>query len=38
MRTCSPRVFESAQLYFDMALRSALERIVMASGPGFGDW
>ncbi|GJZ10286.1 hypothetical protein Tco_0545045, partial [Tanacetum coccineum] len=38
MRTCSPRVFESAQLYFDMALRSALERIVTASGPGFGDW
>nr|GEZ67705.1 hypothetical protein [Tanacetum cinerariifolium] len=23
---------------FDMALRSALERIVTASGPGFGDW
>ncbi|GJX80609.1 hypothetical protein Tco_0328758 [Tanacetum coccineum] len=38
MRTCSPRVFESAQLSFDMALRSALERIVTASGPGFGDW
>ncbi|GKD40247.1 hypothetical protein Tco_1260454, partial [Tanacetum coccineum] len=38
MRTCPPRVFESAQLSFDMALRSALERIVTASGPGFGDW
>ncbi|GJU00320.1 hypothetical protein Tco_1110658, partial [Tanacetum coccineum] len=38
MRTCSPCVFESAQLSFDMALRSALERIVTASGPGFGDW
>ncbi|GJV24689.1 hypothetical protein Tco_1377384 [Tanacetum coccineum] len=38
MRTCPPRVFESAQLAFDMALRSALERIVTASGPGFGDW
>ncbi|GKD03059.1 hypothetical protein Tco_1178033 [Tanacetum coccineum] len=38
MRTCPPRVFESAQLAFDMALRSALERIVMASEPGFGDW
>ncbi|GJR24240.1 hypothetical protein Tco_0972767 [Tanacetum coccineum] len=38
MRTCSPHVFESAQLSFDMALRSALERIVTASGPGFGDW
>nr|GFC98511.1 hypothetical protein [Tanacetum cinerariifolium] len=23
---------------FDMALRSSLERIVTASGPGFGDW
>ncbi|GKF83819.1 hypothetical protein Tco_0248717, partial [Tanacetum coccineum] len=22
----------------DMALRSSLERIVTASGPGFGDW
>ncbi|GJZ44398.1 hypothetical protein Tco_0591653 [Tanacetum coccineum] len=31
MCTCSPRVFESAQLSFDMALRSALERIVTAS-------
>ncbi|GJT56704.1 RNA-directed DNA polymerase, eukaryota [Tanacetum coccineum] len=38
MRTCPPRVFESAQLSFDIALRSALERIVTASGPGFGDW
>ncbi|GJT44678.1 hypothetical protein Tco_0953393 [Tanacetum coccineum] len=32
------KVFESAQLSFDMALRSALERIVTASGPGFGNW
>ncbi|GJZ10821.1 hypothetical protein Tco_0545580 [Tanacetum coccineum] len=38
MRTCPPHVFESAQLSFDMALRSALERIVMTSGSGFGDW
>ncbi|GJZ14242.1 hypothetical protein Tco_0549472 [Tanacetum coccineum] len=38
MHTCPPRVFEAAQLSFDMALRSALERIVTASGPGFGDW
>nr|GEV33120.1 hypothetical protein [Tanacetum cinerariifolium] len=38
MRTCPPRVFESAQLSFDMALRFALERIVTAYGPGFGDW
>ncbi|GJV21600.1 retrovirus-related pol polyprotein from transposon TNT 1-94 [Tanacetum coccineum] len=27
-----------AQLSFDMALRSALERVVTTSGPGFGDW
>ncbi|GJR85890.1 hypothetical protein Tco_0209901 [Tanacetum coccineum] len=26
------------QLAFDMALHSALKRIVTASGPGFGDW
>ncbi|GKC09308.1 hypothetical protein Tco_1000918, partial [Tanacetum coccineum] len=38
MRTCPPRVFESAQRSFDVALRSSLERIVIASGPGFGDW
>ncbi|GKA31130.1 ankyrin repeat-containing protein ITN1-like protein, partial [Tanacetum coccineum] len=38
MRTCPSRVFESAQLAFDMALRSALERIVTAFGLGFCDW
>ncbi|XP_074313962.1 uncharacterized protein LOC141649165 [Silene latifolia] len=38
LRTCSPRVFGSAQISFDVALRSSLERIVTASGPGFGDW
>ncbi|GJV12371.1 ankyrin repeat-containing protein ITN1-like protein [Tanacetum coccineum] len=38
MRTCPPRFFESAQRSFDVALRSSLERIVTASGPGFGDW
>ncbi|GKA00900.1 hypothetical protein Tco_0673565, partial [Tanacetum coccineum] len=27
-----------AQRSFDVALRSSLERIVTASGPGFGDW
>nr|GEX33865.1 hypothetical protein [Tanacetum cinerariifolium] len=37
MRTCPPRVFVSAQHSFDMDLRSALERIVTASGPGFGN-
>ncbi|GJU29323.1 hypothetical protein Tco_1172912 [Tanacetum coccineum] len=38
MRTCHPRFFEFAQRFFDVALRSFLERIVTASGPGFGDW
>ncbi|GJU65888.1 hypothetical protein Tco_1247723 [Tanacetum coccineum] len=38
MRICPPRVFESAQRSFDVALRSSLERIVTASGPGFGEW
>ncbi|GKC32385.1 hypothetical protein Tco_1039679 [Tanacetum coccineum] len=38
MCTCLPRVFESAQCSFDGALCSSLERIVTASGPGFGDW
>nr|GEX20808.1 putative reverse transcriptase domain-containing protein [Tanacetum cinerariifolium] len=38
MRTSPPRVFESAQRAFDVAFRSALERIVTASGLGFGDW
>ncbi|GKC37854.1 hypothetical protein Tco_1050238, partial [Tanacetum coccineum] len=37
MRTCPPCIFESAQRYFDVALCSALERIITASGPGFGD-
>ncbi|GKD38742.1 hypothetical protein Tco_1258949 [Tanacetum coccineum] len=37
MRTRSPRVFERAQWSFDAALRSALERIITASGLGFGD-
>nr|GEW92298.1 hypothetical protein [Tanacetum cinerariifolium] len=38
MCTCLPFVFESAQRSFDVAFRSALERIVTASGPGFDDW
>ncbi|GJT18909.1 reverse transcriptase domain-containing protein [Tanacetum coccineum] len=38
MRTCSPRVFKMAQRSFDADLRSALERIVTDSGPGFDDW
>ena len=27
-----------AQISFDAALQASLERIVTASGPGFGDW
>ncbi|GKC55039.1 ankyrin repeat-containing protein ITN1-like protein, partial [Tanacetum coccineum] len=38
MCTCPPRVFESAQRSFDVALRSSLESIATASGLGFGDW
>ncbi|GKD40864.1 putative reverse transcriptase domain-containing protein [Tanacetum coccineum] len=38
MRTCLPRLFESAQRSFDRALRSSLERIVTTYGPGFCDW
>nr|GEW46440.1 hypothetical protein [Tanacetum cinerariifolium] len=38
MRTCSPRVFERSQCSFDVALCSAFERIVTASGLGFSDW
>nr|GEU99697.1 hypothetical protein [Tanacetum cinerariifolium] len=38
MRSCPPRVFKFVQHSFDMALRSSLERIVTASGPGFDDW
>nr|GFB29021.1 hypothetical protein [Tanacetum cinerariifolium] len=38
MRTCPPRVFEYAQRSFDVALRSSLERIITAYGPGFDDW
>nr|GEX77115.1 hypothetical protein [Tanacetum cinerariifolium] len=38
MRTCSSRVFKRAQLSFDVALCSALERIVTTSGPRFSDW
>ncbi|GJT06297.1 hypothetical protein Tco_0840759 [Tanacetum coccineum] len=37
IRTCPPWVFERAQRSFDAALCSALERIVTASGLGFGD-
>ncbi|GKG49267.1 hypothetical protein Tco_0515719, partial [Tanacetum coccineum] len=38
MRTCPPRVFEFAQRSFNVALRTSLEHIVIASGLGFGDW
>nr|GEZ47526.1 hypothetical protein [Tanacetum cinerariifolium] len=38
MRTCSPWVFERAQRSFDVAICSALERIVTTFGPGFNHW
>nr|GEV09528.1 hypothetical protein [Tanacetum cinerariifolium] len=38
MRTCPHSVFESAKLFFDIAIRSALERIGTDSELGFGDW
>nr|GEX41503.1 putative reverse transcriptase domain-containing protein [Tanacetum cinerariifolium] len=38
IRTYLSRVFESAQCSFDVALRSSLDRIVTASGPGLDDW
>ncbi|GKF67501.1 hypothetical protein Tco_0197180, partial [Tanacetum coccineum] len=37
MRTCSSQIFKPAQRSFDVALHSALERIVTTSRPGFGD-
>ncbi|GJX93891.1 hypothetical protein Tco_0348477 [Tanacetum coccineum] len=42
MRTCPPRVFEAAQLSFDMALRSALTKLLrhvglVAYGSTFDD-
>nr|GEX26875.1 hypothetical protein [Tanacetum cinerariifolium] len=36
--SCPPRFFESAQRFFDVALRSSLEHIVTTFGSGFGDW
>ncbi|GKA21801.1 hypothetical protein Tco_0707763 [Tanacetum coccineum] len=38
IRTYPPRVFEYARHSFDVALRSSLERIATAYGPGLGDW
>jgi len=38
LRTCSPYVFEEAQICFDKGLRVALEKIITASGSGFGSW
>ena len=37
-RTCPLDSFGDAQVQFDLALRDFLEKIVTASGPGFGDW
>ncbi|GKC43673.1 hypothetical protein Tco_1061395, partial [Tanacetum coccineum] len=38
LRTCSPLSLLEAQVQFDQALRDSLEKVVTASGPGFGDW
>jgi hypothetical protein len=38
LRTCSPLHLSEAQAQFDQTLRASLEKIVTASGPGFGDW
>lgn len=38
LRTCSPVHLSEAQDQFDQTLRASLEKIVTASGPGFGDW
>ncbi|KAK9740536.1 hypothetical protein RND81_03G042700 [Saponaria officinalis] len=38
LRTCPSSAVVSAQPAFDSALRVCLERIVTASGAGFGDW
>jgi hypothetical protein len=38
LRTCSPLHLSEAQAQFDQMLRASLEKIVTASGPGFGDW
>nr|GEV98996.1 putative reverse transcriptase domain-containing protein [Tanacetum cinerariifolium] len=31
-------LMEAAQVQFDQALRDSLEKVVIALGPGFGDW
>nr|GEX77983.1 hypothetical protein [Tanacetum cinerariifolium] len=38
LRTCYPMSLLEAQVQFDQALCTSLERVVTASGPGFGDW
>jgi hypothetical protein len=38
IRTCPPDSFGGTQVQFNLALRASLEKIVTASGPGFGDW
>ncbi|GKF58503.1 hypothetical protein Tco_0172040, partial [Tanacetum coccineum] len=38
LRTCSPLSLLEVQVQFDKALRASLEKIVTASGLGFGDW
>ncbi|GKA14510.1 hypothetical protein Tco_0694156, partial [Tanacetum coccineum] len=38
LRTCSPLYLLAAQILFDQVLRASLEKVVTASGSGFGDW
>ena len=38
MTTCPSNLFGDAQVQFDAALHASLEKIITASGPGFGDW
>lgn len=38
LRTSPPSSLGVAQIRFDVALRTSLEKIVTGSGPGFGDW
>ena len=37
MRTCPSDSFRDAQVQFDLALQSSLEKIITTSAPGFGD-
>ena len=38
LRTCPSDWFGDTQILFDLPLHSSLEKVVTASGSGFGDW